>query len=117
MASLKDCLRNFGKASSGLAFPSAQRIVVRTLGASSTEEICEYTPPSGGYACIWVNGTSNTAAEIRDPDFVQQLATNPDSTWAKVFIPCTRGRKVIFSVWGAGIKQGEFYFVPSLGSQ
>ena len=50
MPALKDCLRNFGKASSRLAFPSAQRtVVIETVGPSTVEGTHQYIAPADGY--------------------------------------------------------------------
>lgn len=117
MASLKDCLRNFGKASSRLAFPAAQHIVVETVGPSTVAGIREYIPPADGYAVLWAEGSVGVTVEIRIDASLQQLSSNDTALWGKATMPCTRGQKLYYAFWGEGFKQGEFYFVPSLGSQ
>lgn len=116
MASLEDYLRNFAKAGSRFAFPTGQRIVVETLTLSSPQGDREYYPPSDGFLVLWFEAV-DACAEVREDGGLQLLSTNPGSTWAKASIPCARGRRFVYSVWGTSIKQGEFYFVPSLGSQ
>lgn len=118
MASLEDCLRNFAKAGSGFASPSTtQHIVVETAGPSTVSGYREYIPPADGYVVIWCEGSSDVAAELRIDRSVQQLSSNDAALWGKATIPCVRGQKLYYAFWGQGFKQGEFYFVPSLGSQ
>ena len=115
MASLEDCLRNFAKAGSGFAFPSESCIVVESFTSASGQGDREYVPPANGFCVIWLEGTG-VDAEIRKDGGLQTLSTNSTSSWAKACFPCTRGRKIYYAIWGT-FKQGEFYFVPSLGSQ
>ena len=103
MPALKDCLRNFGKASSRLAFPSAQRTVV--------------IAPADGYVTVWAEGSASVTVELRIDYSLQQLSSNAAASWGKATIPCTRGQKLYYACWGGGFKRGEAYFVPSLGSQ
>lgn len=116
MASLEDYLRNFATAGSGFAFPTNQHVVIETLAASSSQGAREYYPPSNGFLVLWLEAVG-ACAEVREDGGVHMLSTNQDSTWAKVAIPCARGRRYNYVVFGTSIKQGEFYFVPSLGSQ
>lgn len=118
MPALKDCLRNFGKASSRLAFPSAQRtVVIETVGSSTVAGNREYTPPADGYVVMWAEGSVGVTVELRIDYSLQQLSSNAAASWGKATIPCTRGQKLYYAFWGSGFKQGEVYFVPSLGSQ
>ena len=95
MASLEDYLRNFAKAGSRQVLPSGQQIVIETVGSSTQEGEREYVPPVDGYVVVWCEGTSGVSAEIR----------------------IDRSIQLYYALWGSGFKQGEFYFVPSLGSQ
>lgn len=115
MASLKDYLRNFAKAGSGQAFPSERCIVIESFTSTSSAGEREYVPPANGFCVIWLEGTG-VDAEIRQDGSLQTLSTNRTSSWAKACMPCTRGRKLSYALWGT-FKRGEFYFVPSLGSQ
>ena len=115
MASLEDYLRNFAKAGSGFAFPSERCIVIESFTSASRPGDREYVPPANGFCVIWLEGTG-IDAEIRQNGSLQTLSTNSTSSWAKACMPCTRGRKLSYAPWGT-FKQGEFYFVPSLGSQ
>ena len=117
MASLEDYLRNFAKAGSRQVLPSGQQIVIETVGSSTQEGEREYVPPVDGYVVVWCEGTSGISAEIRIDRSIQLLSANALATWGKAWIPCTRGQKLYYALWGSGFKQGEFYFVPSLGSQ
>lgn len=118
MASLEDCLRNFGKASSRLAFPSARRtVVIETVGPSTVAGNREYTPPADGYVVAWAEGSVGITVELHIDGSLQQLSSNDHALWGKATIPCTRGQKLYYALWGSGFKQGEVYFVPSLGSQ
>lgn len=118
MASLKDHLRNFGKASSRLAFPSARRtVVIETVGPSTAAGMRGYVPPADGYVAMWVEGSAGVTVELLIDGSLQQLSSNDSASWGKATIPCTRGQKLFYAFWGSGFKQGEVYFVPSLGSQ
>lgn len=119
MPALKDCLRNFGKASSRLAFPSAQRtVVIETVGSSTVAGTREYTPPADGYVVMWAEGSAGVIVEfLSGSGGLQQLSANATASWGRATIPCTRGQKLYYAFWGSGFKQGEVYFVPSLGSQ
>lgn len=119
MPALKDCLRNFGKASSRLAFPSAQRtVVIETVGPSTTAGVRDYIPPADGYVSLWAEGSAGVIVEfLSGSGGLQQLSSNATASWGRTTIPCTRGQKLNYAFWGSGFKQGEVYFVPSLGSQ
>ena len=66
MPALKDCLRNFGKASSRLAFPSAQRtVVIETVGPSTVEGTHQYIAPADGYVTVWAEGSASVTVELR----------------------------------------------------
>lgn len=115
MASLEDYLRNFAKTGSGFAFPSERCIVIENFASTSSPGDREYVPPANGFCVIWLEGIG-VDAEIRKSGGAQSLSSNSASSWAKACIPCTRGQKLNYAPWGA-FKRGEFYFVPSLGSQ
>lgn len=118
MPALKDCLRNFGKASSRLAFPSARRtVVIETVGSSTAAGMRGYIPPADGYVAVWAEGSAGVTVELLIDGSLQQLSSNDAALWGKATIPCTRGQQLYYALWGAGFKQGEVYFVPSLGSQ
>ena len=118
MPALKDCLRNFGKASSRLAFPSAQRtVVIETVGPSTVEGTHQYIAPADGYVTVWAEGSASVTVELRIDYSLQQLSSNAAASWGKATIPCIRGQKLYYAFWGGGFKRGEAYFVPSLGSQ
>ena len=118
MASLEDCLRNFGKASGRLAFPSAHHtVVIETVGSSTVAGNREYTPPADGYVTMWAEGSADVTVDLHADYSLQQLSSNGSASWGKATIPCTRGQKLYYAFWGSGFKQGEVYFVPSLGSQ
>ena len=115
MASLEDYLRNFAKAGSGFAFPSERCIIIESFAPATEQGNREYVPPENGLCVIWLEGTQ-VDAEIRKDGGIQTLAITSAAPWAKACVPCTRGQRIYYAIWGA-FKQGEFYFVPSLGSQ
>ncbi len=108
MPALKDCLRNFGKASSRLAFPSAQRpVVIETVGPSTVEGTHQYIAPADGYVTVWAEGSASVTVELRIDYSLQQLSSNAAASWGKATIPCTRGQKLYYAFWGAGSSEGR----------
>lgn len=84
MPALKDCLRNFGKASSRLAFPSAQRtVVIETVGPSTVEGTHQYIAPADGYVTVWAEGSASVTVELRIDYSLQQLSSNAAASWGK----------------------------------
>lgn len=117
MASLEDCLRNFAKAGSGFAFPSARFVVLETFGATTTAGERKYIPPADGYISLYLNATSGTVVEAYARYTCQQLSSHYSGQWARCCVPCKKGSECLYRVLGAGIIQGQAVFVYSEGSQ
>lgn len=115
MASLKDYLRNFAKASSRFAFPTKQKITVGKITSSTNAGRRDYVPPCDGYLVVWATGTA--IETYATSQYVEQLSTNPSGTVGRAFCPCAKGDVASWGVWGSSFTDGEVYFVPSLGSQ
>ena len=116
MASLKDYLQNFAKASSGLSSPGGNRIVVKTISSNFVSGSYRYTAPTCGFLCLYANGT-RLSAEAYVEGKCATLSTNPESAWARCFIPCNKGERVTWAIWGSAFVLGEVYFVKTIGSQ
>lgn len=108
MPALKDCLRNFGKASSRLAFPSAQRtVVIETVGPSTVEGTHQYIAPK----------TAMSPYGLRAPLALRwsSVSITPYSSFHRTPPPRGGKRRYLVPVarsftthfWGAGSSEGR----------
>jgi hypothetical protein len=108
MPALKDCLRNFGKASSRLAFPSAQRtVVIETVGPSTVEGTHQYIAPADGYVTVWAEGSASVTVELRIDYPYSSFHRTPPPRGGKrrYLVPVARSFTTHFG--GAGSSEGR----------
>lgn len=123
MASLEDYLRNFAKAGSGFAAPSARWVSFTPVVDTGNEAWGHETAPSVGLFVIkFVN------ANIGYWD-IQNRTSHTNTCGATIgqrtgasYVPCNKGDAIAYHLGSTNgqtpnASAVEVYFVPSLGSQ
>lgn len=123
MASLEDYLRNFVKAGSGFAAPSARRVSFTPVIDTGNEALGHETAPSVGLFVIkFVNANIGYWDIQNQTSHANTCGAAPGQSTGASYVPCNKGDSIIYHLGSTSgqtpnASAVEVYFVPSLGSQ
>ncbi len=123
MASLEDYLRNFAKAGSGFAAPSARWVSFTPVVDTGNEAWGHETAPSVGLFVIkFVNANIGYWDLQNQTSHTNTCGATIDQRTGASYVPCNKGDAIAYHLGSTNgqtpnASAVEVYFVPSLGSQ
>ena len=123
MASLEDYLRNFVKAGSGFAAPSARWVSFTPVVDTGNEAWGHETAPSVGLFVIkFVNANIGYWDIQNRTSHTNTCGASLDQHTGASYVPCNKGDAIAYHLGSTSgqtpnASAVEVYFVPSLGSQ
>lgn len=123
MASLEDYLRNFAKAGSGFAAPSARRVSFTPVVDTGNGAWGHETAPSVGLFVIKFVDANISYWDIQNQtSHANTCGAALGQRTGASYVPCNKGDSITYHLGSTSGQTSnasaiEVYFVPSLGSQ